>query len=178
MNLRLVVREMRVGPSGPVGRGGFQTTGCCCGPRVVVVSDLGKGGAGLHQVRSGKANESEPLMTCRKSTDAVETELDKMARDEAWGMSVSCPGGGRHIGGASPDQALVRNVGTCRFDAKGEPASGGPTKGRVPMRSGGADRLVVVMKPGNVGGAKGSTCPAETASQLARGGARGRSKAV
>ena len=139
----------------------------CGGERV------GKGGARLHQVWSGKANASEPLMTCRKRRDVVETRVQSLPWDEAWGMSVSCPGGGRHEGGASPDQALVRNVGTYRSDAKGEPASGRTTRGRVPMRSGGADRRVVVMMPGNAGGAKASTCPAEAAGQFERGGARG-----
>lgn len=33
---------------------------------------------------------------------------------------VSCVGGTRHRGGVTLDQALVRNVGTCRLDAKGE----------------------------------------------------------
>jgi hypothetical protein len=32
-------------------------------------------------------------------------------------------------------------------------------RGRVPMRGTGADRLVVVVKPGNAGGAKGTGCP-------------------
>ena len=164
---------MRVGPSEPVGRGRFQTTGCCCGPTAVVVSDSGKGGARLHQVRAGKANESEPLMTCRKRRNAVETELQLLVRDEAWGKPVSCPGGGRHEGGASPVQALVRNVGTCCSDAKGELTSGSPTRRRVPMRSRGADRRVVVMKPSNAGGAKASSCPAEAMGQLERGGACG-----
>ncbi len=164
---------MRVGPSKSADRGRLQTTGCCCGSMAVVVSDPGKGGAGLHQVWSGKANVSEPLMTCRKRRNVVETELQSLARDEAWGIPVSYLGGGRHEGGASPDQALVRNVGTCRSDAKGEPASGRPTRGRVPMRSGGTDRRVVVMKLGNASGAKASTCPAKAASQLARGGACG-----
>jgi hypothetical protein len=42
MNLRLAAREMRVGPSGPADRGGFQTTGCCFDPTVVVVSESEK----------------------------------------------------------------------------------------------------------------------------------------
>jgi hypothetical protein len=41
------------------------------------------------------------------------------------------------------------------------------------MRGGGTDRPVVVMKPGNAGGAKGSACPALGAGQPAKGGARG-----
>ncbi len=35
-------REMRVGPSEPADRGGFQTTGCCCGSMAAVVSDSEK----------------------------------------------------------------------------------------------------------------------------------------
>lgn len=145
-------------PLRPKGRGGAR---------------FGKGGDGLHQVRAGKANVSEPLMTCRKRRDAVETGLQSLVRDEAWGVPVFCPGGGRHEGGVSPVQALVRNVGTCRSDAKGEPASGSPTRGRVPRRSGGADRRVVATRPGNAGGAKASTCPAVAVGQLERGGACG-----
>ena len=132
----------------------------------------GKGGT-TRQVSTGKTNVSEPLMKCRKRMNVIETELQLLARDEVWGVPVSCPGGGRHEGGASPVQALVRNVGTCRSDAKGELTSGRPTRRRVPMRSGGADRRVVVTKPGNAGGAKASTCPANAAGQLERGGACG-----
>jgi hypothetical protein len=44
-------------------------------------------------------------------------------------------------------QAFVRNVGTCRPDAKGE-AQGGlaPPRARVPKPGTGAEWLVVVMK--------------------------------
>jgi len=42
MSLCLAAREMRVGPSGPADRGGSQTTGCCCGPMTVVVSESEK----------------------------------------------------------------------------------------------------------------------------------------
>lgn len=68
----------------------------------------------------GKTNESEPLMTCRKRRDAIETELQSLARDEARGEPVDCPSDGRHEGGVSPVQALVWNVGTSCLDAKGD----------------------------------------------------------
>jgi hypothetical protein len=42
----------------------------------------------------------------------------------------------------------------------------------VPMRGGGTDRPVVVMKPGNAGGAKGPDDPADGTGQPAMGGAR------
>jgi hypothetical protein len=84
-----------------------------------VVSVLGKGGT-TRQVRAGKANVSEPLTTCRKRRDVIETRLQLLAWDKVREVPVYCPSGDRHEGGASPAQALVRNVGTCRSDAKGK----------------------------------------------------------
>jgi hypothetical protein len=84
-----------------------------------VVSDSEKAGP-TRQVSAGKTNESEPLMTCRKRRDAIETRLQLLAWDEARGEPVDCPSDGRHRGGVSPAQALVRNVGTSRLDAKGD----------------------------------------------------------
>jgi hypothetical protein len=69
-------------------------------------------------------------------------------------------------------QALVRNVGTSSLDVQGRPPSGRTARGRVPIRGGGADRPVVVMKPGNAGGAKGPDDLAEGLGQPAMGGAR------
>ena len=43
-------------------------------------------------------------------------------------------------------QALVRNMRTCRCDAKGESQVAKITRLRVPKRNTGADQLVVVMK--------------------------------
>ena len=84
-----------------------------------VVSVQEKAGA-TRQVRAGKTNASEPLNTCRKRRDVIETGLQLLVRDEARRMPVDCPSGDRHEGGVIPVQALVRNVGTCRLDAKGE----------------------------------------------------------
>jgi len=41
-----------------------------------------------------------------------------------WGRPEGRSSGIRHVGGAKLNQALVRNVRTCRSDAKGEVASG------------------------------------------------------
>jgi hypothetical protein len=71
-------------------------------------------------VSTGKANVSELLTTCRKRRDVIETRLQLLAWDEARGVPADCPSGDRHGGSASPVQALVRNVGTCRLDEKGE----------------------------------------------------------
>lgn len=84
-----------------------------------VVSVSEKAGS-TRQVRTGKTNVSESSVTCRKRMDAIETELQSLARDKAQGIPVYCLSGGRHKGGVSPGQALVRNVGTCHPDAKGE----------------------------------------------------------
>jgi hypothetical protein len=84
-----------------------------------VVSDPEKAGR-TRQVSAGKTNASEPLMTCRKRMDAIETGFQSLARDEVRGKPVDCPSDGRHEGGVSPVQALVRNVGTSRLDAKGD----------------------------------------------------------
>jgi hypothetical protein len=84
-----------------------------------VVSVSEKAGQ-TRQVSAGKTNVSEPLITCRKRREVTETGLQSLARDRAREVPADCPGGDRHKGGVSPAQALVRNVGTCRLDAKGD----------------------------------------------------------
>jgi len=111
---------MRGGPSGSGYRIRSQTAWRCVGIRSQVVSGPGKGEARPCQVRTRKANVSEPLMSCRKDTDVIETGLCYRVRDRVWGEPVYCPDGGRQKGGASLVQAFMRNVGTWRSDAKGE----------------------------------------------------------
>ena len=136
-----------------------------------VVSVQEKAGQ-TRQVCAGKTNVSEPLMKCRKHRDAIKTGVLSLLRDEAREKPAYCLSGDRHRGGVSPAQALVRNVGTSSLDVQGSPPSGRPVRGRVPMRGGGADRPVVVMKPGNAGGAKGPDDLANGTGQPAMGGAR------
>ena len=54
--------------------------------------------------------------------------MSKSGADHAsgisWGNPEVCPSGIRHVDGAKLNQALVRNVRTCRSDAKGEVSSG------------------------------------------------------
>jgi hypothetical protein len=71
-------------------------------------------------------NESKPLMTGRKRRDVIETRLQLLACDEAQGVPVYCLSGDRPEGGMSPVQALVRNVGTFRLDAKEDPQMDDP----------------------------------------------------
>lgn len=93
-----------------------------------------------------------------------------------------CPDGIRHIDGASLAWALAWNVGTCRPDTaagclgwsrQGVRQAGTTVRRRVPSRGTGADRLVVAVKPGNAGGAKGTDYPGLLGGQPALpGGAR------
>ena len=53
--------------------------------RAGVLSVVGKGAPGAHQVRVEKASVSEPLMTCRKLMDDIETGVEAMLRDESGG---------------------------------------------------------------------------------------------
>ena len=98
------------------------------GLRVFVVNVGGKGGAVLRQVRIRKTNASEPLMTCRKTSSDVETGIETLSRERGGGMPVYGSTGVRHEGGVILIQAWVRNVGTCRPDAKGEAQVGSPRK--------------------------------------------------
>ena len=114
--------------------------------RAVVVSVAAKGGTRSRQVWSGEASESEPLMTCRNSMGDVKTGGAIFFRDQLGGGPEACLSGIRHIGGAKPGQALVRNVRTCRPDAKGEVQSAKTERTRVPMRDTGAEWSVVGLK--------------------------------
>ena len=69
---------------------------------------------------AGKTNASEPLTTCRKRRDVIETGLQLLVRDAMRAKPADGSCGDRHEDGVSPAQALVRNVGTCRLDAKGD----------------------------------------------------------
>lgn len=89
--------------------------------RAPVVSVAGKGEAGLRQVRVEKTNASEPLMMCRNLNEGVETGIQICIPRRRWsGNPVDGSTGVRHEGGVISTLALVRNVGTCRPDAKGE----------------------------------------------------------
>ena len=62
------------------------------------------------------------------------------------GKPVYCLSGVRHKDGVTLIQALVRNVGTCRSDDKGETQVEETTRVRVPMRDTGAEQSVVGVK--------------------------------
>jgi hypothetical protein len=89
----------------------------------------------------------------------------------AQGKPTYCLSGVRHKDGVTLIQALVRNVGTCRSDDKGETQVEETTRVRVPMRDTGAEQSVVVEKSRNGDGAKGLRCLPLFAGQPEMGGA-------
>ena len=144
---------MRDGPSDSGCRIRVQTTASCSGSTVGMVSVAEKAGV-TRQVCAGKKNASEPLMTCRKRRDVVETRLQWLAWDEARRVPADWPSGDRHGGGVSPARSSCVERGNLRLRCQGRPPSGRPARSRIPMRSTGADGFVVVMKPGD--GVRGS----------------------
>jgi len=163
--------KMGEGPPRTGCRASSQTTRRCVGMRSQVVNGSGKGEARPRQVRGRKANASELLMSCRNAHNCHRKQIafgvcEEVQREPAYWL-----GGGRQIDGAILVQAFMRNVGTWRSDVKGEAQGARTPRVRVPRRSAGADQLVVVMKPGNAGGAKGLNRPATEMGQPGRGGA-------
>ena len=65
-------------------------------------------------------------MNCRNSIDDVETGGGGHSGNSKGGDLKSGPCGIRLEGGVNLEQALSWNVGTCRFDAKGESRAGDP----------------------------------------------------
>ena len=70
-------------------------------------------------------------MKCRKVQDDVETRGNSLTWDEPGGWPDFCPGGIRHKGGVTLNQASLWNAGTCRPDVKGETQIGGPYEGEI-----------------------------------------------
>lgn len=69
-------------------------------------------------------------MMCRKTESDVETGIETLSREAGGGGPVYGSTGVRHEGGVTLIQAWVRNVGTCRSDAKGDAQAGSPRKGQ------------------------------------------------
>ena len=96
--------------------------------RAGVVNGEGNGAPQVRQVRVRKTNASEPPMTCRKVSRRHRNRAWWLAREEPRRGPADGLGGVRHEGGVSLIQALLRNVGTCRPDAKGASQVSGPHK--------------------------------------------------
>jgi len=108
-----------VGPSDSSCRAWVQTAESGAGPMAGVVS-VSEKARQTRQVSAGKTNVSEPLTTCRKRRDVIETGLLLLVRDKARKVPADWPSDDRHEDGVSPAQGLVRNMGTYRLDGKGE----------------------------------------------------------
>jgi hypothetical protein len=78
--------------------------------------------------------------------DGVKTAVEPLLREEFDGYPDYWSNGTRHEGGVNLDQAFVRNVRTCRPDAKGDARVAKSARARVPIQGTGAERLVVGMK--------------------------------
>ena len=120
---------------------------------------------------AGKTNASEPLLTCRKRKDVVETRLQLLAWDEARRGPAYCPSGDRHEDGVRPARGSCVERGNLCLDAKGDLQVAGTIRSRVPMQGAGTDGSVRAMKPGNAGRAKGPDSPAEGGGQPGMEGA-------
>ena len=86
----------------------------------------GNGGTRSRQVRSRETSESKPSMKGRNCTDDVETGDGGRSGTSMGGVLKTGSCGIRLEGGVNLDQALTRNVGTCRPDAKGASRAGDP----------------------------------------------------
>jgi hypothetical protein len=128
------------------------------------------------QVRTGKANVSEPLLTCRKRSDDIETGVQLLP----WDKSGGCLFTGQMVSGIKVARARFgRQCGTRERLApmplagcwtgrrEGEARAAETVRARVPMRGRRADRLVVVRTPGNAGRAKGTGRPGSFGDQPA-----------
>ena len=126
-----------------------------------------------------KASESEPLMKRRKRMGDIKTGESF----RPWDQSGGCLLIGQAVSGVEVARAWSGlSCGTCEpvsrwggwpverfWPAAGrlerDPQAAETVRGRVAMRGTGADRLVVAVKPGNAGGAKGTGRPGSVSGQ-------------
>jgi hypothetical protein len=100
-------------------------------------------------IPAGKVERGErkrTSMKCRKRIRRCRNRGVSLPPGSARENPEACPSGIRHVGGAKLNQALVRNVRTCRSDAKGDVQAAHTARTRVPKRGTGAEQLVVGMK--------------------------------
>ena len=111
---------------------------------------------------------SEPLRKRRKRSDVIKTGVQSLPRDEPGGCLLTgqvvtgvkvARARFRHRHGTWEPVAPMRAGRVLGRPAKGAPQAAETARGRVPMRGTGADRLVVAVRPGNAGGAKGTGRP-------------------
>jgi hypothetical protein len=102
------------------------------------------------QEASGKTQRDERKRTTAEASKAKTGDIKTGASCVVPGLIQREPvdwlGGVRCGGGVKLCQAFLRNVGTCRLDAKGEVQVVSATRARVPMPGTGAEQPVEVMK--------------------------------
>src|SRR4051812_4927763 len=76
-----------------------------------------------------------PLSPPCNTLDDVKTGGKSLTRDQSGGWPDCCPDGIQHEGGVTLGQALARNVGTCRPDAK-ELSASSSAKSSMALRAG------------------------------------------
>ena len=130
----------------------------------------------MRQVGTEKANESEPLMNCRKRSGDIETGVQLLPWDKPGGDLLTALA----VSGTKVARARFRlQCGTWERLApmgsascwsgrrEGELQAAETVRGGVPMRGRRADHPVVAVMPGNAGGAKGMGCPGSLVDQPA-----------
>jgi hypothetical protein len=127
-------------------------------------------------------NVSEPLMTCRKRSDGIETEESRyLGKESGRDLLTSQMVPGMEVARAwlrlwrGTREPVASNVAVGLGQGPAQPSKGElqaaeTARGRVPMRGTGTDCLVAVMKPGNAGGAKRAGCSGSVGGQPPRGG--------
>jgi hypothetical protein len=169
------VLVMEVWPSGTALQGEVSNHRKLLRLRAVVVSVAEKAHV-MRQVGAGKANVSEPLLKRRKRRDVIRTGVQSLPRDEPGGCLLT----GQVVTGVEVARARCRRwhgtwepvapmaLARCwAGQPEGAPQAAETARGRVPVRGTGADRLVVAVRPGNAGGAKGTGRPGELDGQPA-----------
>ncbi len=115
-------------------------------------------------------SESEPYdETSKASIIDIKSESCFGVRDQSGRDVEYGPDGVRCRGGMSLVQAVLRNTGTCRSNAKGETQVAKIIRVRVPMGNTGAEQAVVAVNSGNSEGAKGLRHSATVISQPSYG---------
>jgi hypothetical protein len=177
--MRCCARDGGAGPGGLVALRGRCAGGGRKPPRAAAVKSRGGERRGKSRAfergRCGSRRRAQaiPLMKRRKQIGDIETRVSFVSWDESGGCLLI----GQAVSGVEVARAWSGlSCGTCEpvsrwggrpverlWPAAGclerEPQAAESVRGSVAMRGAGADRLVVAVKPGNAGGAKGTGRP-------------------
>ena len=127
---------------------------------------------------AGKTNESEPLAKVSKAKGCHQNQALITGLGEVRGTTCLLPGRWPVQRRREPSTGSCAERGNLNSDAKGDLQVADPRGVEYRCGVSGADGLVVVMKPGNAGGAKGPGTPAQGCGQPAMGGTAPRGEAA